>query len=304
MSQQTHDRVEHIVVDGGSTDSTLELLDASPLVRWISEPDTGQTSAINKGFTMSRGSLVGWLNADDTLAPRALEWVVEKAARRGTGFVYGDIRILTPERTYLRRAPRRLRQIHMETGSPVPQPGSFITSSAIEKVGLPEETLHLVMDQEYFLRLFDAGVRSAHVPEVLANFHIHHDSKTGSIPPHEWLKESVRAWMKNGHYVAGSVAFGRWAVRRRDATGPNPPSPPSAVVEEALSGANWVEVDQIKPRAARAGAAHESFRMQTRGPARGATLLSRDVLLTRQVRRQLIREASYRLTKGRFPTFV
>src|SRR6058998_2090201 len=64
--------VEHIVVDGGSTDGTVEILKSYPHLRWISEPDRGQSHALNKGFRMATGEILGWLNADDSYEPSAV----------------------------------------------------------------------------------------------------------------------------------------------------------------------------------------------------------------------------------------
>ena len=74
---QTHGDVEHIVVDGGSTDGTIEILKSNPQLRWISEADTGQSHALNKGFAMARGEIIGWLNADDTYTPGAVSTAVD-----------------------------------------------------------------------------------------------------------------------------------------------------------------------------------------------------------------------------------
>src|SRR5919202_749944 len=70
--EQDYPRVEHIVVDGGSTDETLDVLRRYPHLRWVSEPDRGQADAVNKGFRIARGEIFGWLNADDLYVPGAL----------------------------------------------------------------------------------------------------------------------------------------------------------------------------------------------------------------------------------------
>ena len=64
--KQDYPHIEHIVVDGGSTDGTVDILQRYPHLRWISEPDCGQSDALNKGFAMARGEILGWLNSDDT----------------------------------------------------------------------------------------------------------------------------------------------------------------------------------------------------------------------------------------------
>lgn len=84
--------LEHIVIDGASTDGTRDmLLLAGPEVRWVSEADRGQASALNKGFTMARGEVLAWINCDDRYTPGALKFVVEFfKAHPEVKFLFGD----------------------------------------------------------------------------------------------------------------------------------------------------------------------------------------------------------------------
>jgi len=77
VRDQSYPALEHIVVDGGSTDGTVELLRETTDVRWISESDGGQSNALNKGFRMATGSIMGWINADDSLLPGAVAAVAK-----------------------------------------------------------------------------------------------------------------------------------------------------------------------------------------------------------------------------------
>lgn len=302
VEQQSYQSIEHIVIDGGSSDGTIEMLTRNDRVRWVSEPDSGQASAINKGFALSQGDLVGWLNADDILLPSAVEWAVQRSRHPTVGFVYGNVRVTTSKVSYVRRPPRKLRRIHVDTGSAVPQPGSFITSSSIERVGLLNESLHLVMDQEYFMRLFNEGIRGGYIPKTVAEFRIHDSSKTGSVPPEKWLQESVRVWIDNGHYEAGSVAFGRWAARSRIQQQISASDAIDRLVNQAISDCSWVATERIQRRPARAGATYELFRIERERGLNGVRrLFNKDVLGTPQVRQQVAREAAYRLTNGRSP---
>src|SRR5690242_20339245 len=90
--QQDYPRIEHIVVDGGSTDTTLEILQRYPHLRWISEPDRGQADALNKGFALARGEIFGWLNSDDLYLPGAVAAAVETFLATGCGLVHGGWR--------------------------------------------------------------------------------------------------------------------------------------------------------------------------------------------------------------------
>jgi len=95
VREQDCDNVEHVVVDGGSTDGTLEILRRSEGIRWISEADDGLSDAMNKGIAMADGEIIGWLNADDFYLPGALRRVAETfAAQPETTWVTGYCRIV------------------------------------------------------------------------------------------------------------------------------------------------------------------------------------------------------------------
>jgi glycosyltransferase involved in cell wall biosynthesis len=74
--------IEHIVVDGGSTDGSVDILRAAPGIRWVSEPDHGQVDALNKGFSMATGEVLAWVNSNDTISPQAVRIAVEALQRQ------------------------------------------------------------------------------------------------------------------------------------------------------------------------------------------------------------------------------
>ena len=119
LAAQGYAEVEHVVVDGGSTDGTVELA-RSRGATVISEPDRGQTDALNKGFALATGDYIGWLNADDWLVPEALERVVEAfAVNSEAGWVYCDCEIRRGQRRGCRspsRSTRRERRSISATG--------------------------------------------------------------------------------------------------------------------------------------------------------------------------------------------
>ncbi|HTX79640.1 MAG TPA: glycosyltransferase family 2 protein, partial [Longilinea sp.] len=91
--EQTDADIEYLVVDGGSTDGSVEIIQkyADRLAWWVSEKDKGQTDAINKGFSHAHGEILAWLNSDDTYEPHAIsEAVAFLQAHPDTGMVYGD----------------------------------------------------------------------------------------------------------------------------------------------------------------------------------------------------------------------
>ena len=92
VRKQDYPRIEHIVVDGGSTDGTLEILGRYRHLLWSSEPDEGQADALNKGFARARGTVLGWLNADDRYLPGAVSAAVAALAETGSALVHGGWR--------------------------------------------------------------------------------------------------------------------------------------------------------------------------------------------------------------------
>lgn len=212
VASQTYADIEHIVVDGGSTDGTVELLESRG-TRFLSEPDSGQANAINKGFRLATGDLLGWLNADDLFVPDAVEAVT--GAFRGNpsaGWNYGQSRVERNGKPELALPPpRRIRKTTLASGNLLTQPGFFMARWALERVGELDESLHLGMDYDLWLRLVDAGIPAVYVPRVLAIYEVHENSKTGIVHPSEFVREWAEALFKSGRTREAAFAFGRAA---------------------------------------------------------------------------------------------
>ncbi len=94
IREQDYSGIEHIVVDGGSTDGTVDILRGAPGIRWVSESDQGQVDALNKGFKMCTGDILAWLNSDDTIDRNTVSTAVSALQRTGADLVYGDLDIV------------------------------------------------------------------------------------------------------------------------------------------------------------------------------------------------------------------
>ncbi len=181
LAQGTDD-FEHLIFDNCSTDGTLEIIARYPHVRCISEPDRGQSHAINKGFAAARGRIICWLNSDDEYAPGAFATARRELLDGGRPVIFGNAREIFydggGERVQRPRFERREDLLRWwDKSVSVLQPAVFFTREVWEKVGGLREELHIVLDLEYWWRM------SAHFPfhyvdEVLAVQHRQPDSKT------------------------------------------------------------------------------------------------------------------------------
>lgn len=213
VETQTYPHIEHLVIDGGSTDGTLKVL-RSRGVRWISEPDDGQASAINKGWRLAGGEILGWLNADDELVPDAVESIVRAFASGNIDWVVGAVEIREGRRGFIRRPADPNRPITWAAQNLAAQPGSFLSRHALEQVGYLDENLHFMMDMDLWVRMLDRGLRAARIPLLLAIFEVHGDSKSGSLSHSEFVIEEALVRLRSGRLRSGAVAVGRAAATR------------------------------------------------------------------------------------------
>jgi GT2 family glycosyltransferase len=161
-SQSYGGALEHLVIDGGSTDGTLEILASAPGVRYISESDRGLSDAVNKGIRMARGEVVGWLNADDVYLPGALDRVGTAFAERPEAvWATGACLIMDDDGNEIRRVVTAYKSFFLRHYSYslhlvqnfVSAPSTFVRRSAFDRVGLLDERFAYSMDYDLWLRL-------------------------------------------------------------------------------------------------------------------------------------------------------
>lgn len=175
---------EHIVVDGGSQDGTVELLGGrdDPSLSWVSEPDRGQTHAVNKGLERATGELVGWLNGDDAYLSDAVERAIAYLrAHSEVGAIFGGMHVVN-ERGDVRRRYQPARyswRRYLFMGDYIPTPSIIFRRALLERIGLLDEQYADAADYDFYLRLFHVA-RVERMPEALVRFRYHPSSKSAS----------------------------------------------------------------------------------------------------------------------------
>jgi len=186
VSTQNYPCMEHIVIDGCSTDGTVEWLqrnaDRWETLHWNSGPDSGQSEALNKGFRQAKGDIIGWLNSDDRYRAGAMAAVARAFAENpDVDVIYGDYTLIDDAGNNLttRReiAFNAFTLLHHRI-SYVPTTATFFRRRIFDECNWLNEELHYAMDFEFFVRLSAGGYRFKHIPITLADFRLHSASKT------------------------------------------------------------------------------------------------------------------------------
>lgn len=189
--------LEHLVFDGGSTDSTLAVLgNAEPPVRWVSARDRGQTDALNQGIRASEGEIIGWLNSDDVYYPGAIARVLEVFRDHPeVDVVYGMADHIDVDDHAFEDYPTTDWDFELlKERCFICQPALFFRRRVVERHGLPDERLQYCMDYEYWLRLGKAGVRFHYLPHKLAGSRLYADNKTlgARVAVHREINDMMR----------------------------------------------------------------------------------------------------------------
>ncbi|MCD4749401.1 MAG: glycosyltransferase [Thermoanaerobaculales bacterium] len=180
---QGYDNLEYLIVDGGSTDNSLEIIRRyEPWISWwTSERDDGQADAINKGFSRATGAILGWLNSDDVLYPGFLEARGrEFEAAPDIDMIYGDVETGVGDASP--RAVMKGRQIDFETmvrtlKVPIPQQSALWRRGVLDRVGDLDSRWQVVLDRDFFLRVA-RYCSLAYRPGVVGLFRLHPESKS------------------------------------------------------------------------------------------------------------------------------
>ena len=212
---QTYQPIEYIIIDGGSTDDSVEIIQkhADRLAYWVSEPDRGQSHAINKGLQRSTGAVIGWLNSDDTLMPGTVARVVD-AMEQDPMVVHGSVRLIDADSKTITRPKlaKRNQEFGIETiigEGLVNQPGSFWNRAIMERVGYLNEDLNYIMDFELWVRMALGGARFLRLGDPpLATYRLTSDTKTvGSLYKVGLEKLAVLDWLMSDAELAAKIGL-------------------------------------------------------------------------------------------------
>jgi len=178
---QSGAEIEHVVVDGGSTDNTLDVLKRfGHGVKWVSEKDKGQTDAINKGIRRTNGEIIGWLNSDDIYFSEAISRAVTFFNDHPeVDVIYGMAdHIDQNDRPFEVYPSEPWNFERLKDTCFICQPAAFFRRSVVEKHGLLDDNLHFCMDYEFWLRLGKAGVQFEYIEVKLAGSRLYAENKT------------------------------------------------------------------------------------------------------------------------------
>jgi glycosyltransferase involved in cell wall biosynthesis len=191
---QDYPNLEYFIVDGGSTDNSLEIIKKyeNRIDWWVSEPDRGQSHAINKGLARATGDIINWINSDDLLFPGALQRVADCFLRHK-----GEVDLMTGENARISAdgkilkisspASRRamsLRNLIM----PIGQQSSFFTRRALDLAGPLKEDLHAIMDMDFYERILGQGGKFARFQGLVGAIRNHPKAK-GFAQTELWDRE-------------------------------------------------------------------------------------------------------------------
>ncbi len=158
VKNQNYDNIEHIIVDGGSTDSTLEILNKTDGIRWISEPDKGPANAINKGFKLATGEVLNWLNSDDYFEENVIGDIMNIFnSRPEVKIISGNINFVDENKNLIVETKSNemiLENLIHKSADIIRQPSTFFDKDLFWKVGGINENYKCAFDYDLFIRLF------------------------------------------------------------------------------------------------------------------------------------------------------
>lgn len=195
--KQNHNNVEHIIIDGGSTDNTVQILKSYEHLIWVSENDRGQADALNKGLALATGDVIGWINSDDYYEENIFDSVMEKFSDIDVQWVIGNLSYKIDATGQIVPNKSLMVNYEMLIQNPdiVKQAPTFFRRDILEHVGGWNADLYMVMDYDLWIRLAKLSTPKM-IDENWAHFRLHPDQKTCVSNTQRQLSEIVRVLEK------------------------------------------------------------------------------------------------------------
>ena len=251
--------LEYFVMDGGSTDGTVEIIRryADRLAGWVSEKDGGQVDALNKGFARATGDIVGFINADDVLLPGALRAVLRAfTARPELELVYGEVEWIDGEGRHTGSHAGKISNLDEAldiysvwwSQRQWVQPEVFYRRTLKERVGPFDERYNLAFDFDFWVRCFRANVVVEKLPEALVQFRVHPNQKSSAATKAaDEIRTIVRRHLDDGAAISPSerrrlearLSYDLYQLRNGDRPG---------FLRALLGNPNWLLAPEVRDR--------------------------------------------------------
>lgn len=195
---QTYQNVEYIIIDGGSTDGTVDIIRryAERLSYWVTEKDNGIYDAMNKGIRHAKGELIGMVNASDSYENDTIQAVVDAyRLHPENGVFHGNINMLNEDGSLFKQKCANNNLTQLNNGFRLFHPTFFVKKDTYQRIGLYDTSFRLAADYDFALRCRNAGVTFYHIPQVLSNFRVGGATNKQRLNS---LNESKMALLKNG----------------------------------------------------------------------------------------------------------
>jgi glycosyltransferase involved in cell wall biosynthesis len=177
--EQNYPNVEHIIVDNCSSDQTIDVLKRYPHLKWITQPDKGQSDALNKGFKMATGDIIGWLNADDYYLPETFKKVKIEFSNNSIDGIYSNLMFVDRDKKFIRylrshKAVKWLSLFHCFIPS-----ATFFFRRKIVDYGINiDPKYHITMDKEFFANILHSNFNLVFIDDCYAAFRWHNSNKS------------------------------------------------------------------------------------------------------------------------------
>ncbi|MDR3061638.1 MAG: glycosyltransferase [Dysgonamonadaceae bacterium] len=198
VQNQSYPDIEQIVIDGGSTDNTVDILRKYPAVRWVSEKDEGQADALQKGLEMATGDIIGWINSDDYLEKDALQFVAAFFETSDADWLIGNISNVYDDGSISAiKSAEITKKALLSDPDILSQQGAFFRKQALLEAGGFDKKYQLTMDLDLWFRLLKIS-EPVMIDKNMAYFRRHKNQKTFGKHVIAQMKEMLDIFRKNG----------------------------------------------------------------------------------------------------------